>query len=435
MSEGELDNDSTTTPAVPRSLRNRPPIFAIGERLNDNFEILSVLGQGGMGQVFEARDHALDRRVAIKAAWPERPRGMLLREARALAAVRHPSMVSVLHVGTHRDIDYFVMERVYGVSLATHMTRRRAANGRFTIDEVIDVLIGVAEGVATVHRAGLAHRDLKPANVMLAPGNRVVLMDFGLVRPEAEPAPESTPAGTPSYMAPEAIMLASRAGSRFSIDLYALGIIAYEMLTLRAPFSGATTAEVWSGHLSVDVPDPRELRPDVPSQLATLCMSLMAKRAEDRAESVESVLATLRALKGRGTRTGGDSLFIQIVDDDEDMTALLRGIVRASFPDAAIATAHDAEQAIKQILQQPPDVLLLDLRMPKTNGIELAMYVRGTHIADDTTIIAVSARAGDDDLALLHQLGITEFVPKGPELAARLTPVLRAAARTSRPGG
>lgn len=231
-------------------------------------------------------------------------------------------------------------------------------------------------------------------------------------------------------------MLAARAGERFFIDLYALGVIAHEMLTLRAPFTGNTTGEVWSGHLSAEPPDPRELRPDVPPQLATLCVSLMAKRPEDRPESIESVLLALRSLRVGAAPARRESFSVLIVDDDEDMTALLRSIVRTNASGAAITTAHDADQAIKHLLKQPPDLLLLDLRMPKTNGIELAMYLRGTHLADATTIVAVSARAGHDDLALLHQLGITEFVPKGAGLDARLGPVISSAARrSSRLGG
>lgn len=415
----------STVPGSAGKKGNRAQLFLVGELLNDNYEITGVLGEGGMGQVFEAKDHALDRRVAIKAGWPDRGRVWLRQEARVLAALRHASMVSVFHVGTHHDTDYVVMERIYGISLATHIARRKRASEEFSIREVLDVLIGVADGIATVHRAGLAHRDVKPANVMLAPGNRIVLMDFGLSMPESEQVPESSPAGTPDYMAPEAILLDARSGERFFIDLYALGVLAYEMLTLQTPFSGRTTVDVWTAHLSHDAPDPRDRRNDIPPQLAELCLSLMAKTPDGRPQSIETVVLALRAIRGADEPARTGSLSVLIVDDDPDITPLLRAIVRKTSSTAAVATAHDAETAIRHIHKQAPDLLLLDLRMPTMNGIELAMYLRGTHLADSTTIVAVSALAGDDDLTLLRQLGITQFIPKGPGLDEQLPPVIR----------
>ncbi len=415
--------DDSTKPERKTS-KPRVPLFRVGEILGETYEILGVLGQGGMGQVFEARDLVLDRRVAIKAGWPDREVHWLRLEARALAALRHPTMVTVFHRGTHRGIEYVVMERIYGVSLHTHIARRRASQHRFTIREVLDVLIGVADGIAAVHRVGLAHRDIKPGNVMLAPNNRVVLMDFGLALPEASGMP-SSPMGTPDYMAPEAIMNDSRSGERFAVDLYALGVMAYEMLTMRTPFGGKNTADVWTAHLSDDAPDPRELRDDIPPQLAELVLALLEKTPEKRPESIDSVGAALRALRGAEPLQMGRGSSVLIVDDDPEMASLLRVIVRSSVPSAAVATAHDAEAAIKLVHQQPPDLLLLDLRMPTMNGVELAMYLRGTHLADATTIVAVSALAQEDDLALLGELGITRFVAKGPDLSPRLSAVLR----------
>ena len=422
-----LDESESTVPA--KTSRSRAPrqVFAIGEVLNETYEIRAVIGEGGMGQVYEADDLVLHRRVAIKAGWPERGRQWLRMEAAALAAVRHPAMVAVHHLATHHDTDYVVMERIYGVALSTHIARRRAATDRFTIDEIVDVLMAIADGLSAVHRAGLAHRDVKPANVMLAPGNRVVVMDFGLSVAEAQPPSGNAPAGTPTYMAPEAIMSDTRAGERFGVDLYALGVMAYEMLTLHPPFGGKTTVDVWSAHLQQEAPDPRQHRDDVPPQLAELIASLMAKTPDDRPESMESVAVRLRGLRGseRTSRARAAPLSVLVVDDDPDMTALLRALIRRAVPDATITTAHNADQAIKHVHKQRPELLLLDLRMPSMNGIELAMYLRGTHLADGATIIAVSALAKDDDVALLRALGITQFIPKGPELDKRLVTALR----------
>jgi serine/threonine-protein kinase len=155
-------------------------IFATGELLDGIYEIMLLLGRGGMGQVFEAHDHLLNRRVAIKAAWPNPLSPPLRNEARALAAFQHPSLVSVHTLGEHRGIDYLVMERVYGVSLTQHAATRWGSGERFSPAEVVQILLPASEGLSVVHRAGLVHRDIKPDNIMLTPAHRVVLMDFAV---------------------------------------------------------------------------------------------------------------------------------------------------------------------------------------------------------------------------------------------------------------
>lgn len=414
----------TTAPARTKP-KDNSPIFAIGELLSGTYEVLSCLGEGGMGQVFEANDRALMRRVAIKAGWPKLDPAALRMEAQALSALRHPSMVTVHHLAEHRGVQFVVMERIYGVSLATHLTRRRAAKQPFLFDEIHHVLGSIADALAVVHNAGLAHRDVKPANVMLAPKERVVVMDFGLSQPEAQKESNSGPSGTPDYMAPEAIMNDARVGERHLVDLYALGVMAYEMITLETPFPGKNIVEVWSGHLGVKPKDVRELRPDTPPQLAELVARMLAKAPEDRPESMETVAIALHTMRTRNGARNDDTVSILVVDDDPDFTRLLRALLRKISPSSAVATAHDGEAAIAKIHERQPDLLLLDLRMPGMNGIELAMYLRGTHLADTTKIVSVSALAREDDVALLRMLGITDFVTKGDRLEERLAEIVR----------
>jgi len=431
MEGGEPSEEEATTtePQRPGAGRRRVALFARGDLVGESYEVLDTIGEGGMGQVVEAFDRALNRRVAIKAAWPGNE-AALRKEAQTLAALRHPSMVVVHHLARHESIEYVVMERVYGVSLAQHMLRRARANKTFSVPEVLDILTGIAEGLAVVHRAGIAHRDVKPSNVMLAPGNRVVLMDFGLSLSEADRGSGAGPTGTPGYMAPEAILDDARSGGRYLVDIYAFGVLAFEVLTLHTPFPGRTRVDVWSAHLSAEPPDPRAQRADTPPKLSELVQSLMAKAPEDRPDSIETVLVDLRELRGSSSEPSrAQSLSVLIVDDDPDLAALMRAHVRKTVPSAVITTANDAEAAIRHVHGHPPDLLLLDLRMPKMSGVELAMYLRGTHLADATTIVAVSGLAHEDDLALLRQLGITTFIPKGDGLEARLASVLRDAER------
>ena len=220
-------------------------IFSPGEVLAETYVIRAVLGAGAMGQVFEAYDRALNRKVAIKAGWPGLEGAPIRKEAQAVAAVRHASMPIVHAVGVHRGVEYVVMERVYGLSLEAYLDKKRAVGEALSIDEVMGLLLAIADGLSAVHRAGIAHRDIKPGNVMLAPDNRVVLVDFGLFLPEFDVCSPETIDGSPQYMAPEVIRNRVEAGLGHLNDLYALGVLAFELLTGELPFSGSTPAEVW----------------------------------------------------------------------------------------------------------------------------------------------------------------------------------------------
>ncbi|MEM1418828.1 MAG: serine/threonine-protein kinase, partial [Myxococcota bacterium] len=289
----------------------REPIFRVGELVSGQFEVRAVIGEGGMAQVVEAHDHVLDRRVALKAAWPNPRIPPLRNEARALAAFRHPSLVTVHAIGEHRGIEYIVMERIYGVPLSEHLRRRHQAAAIFAIDEVLDLLVELAEGVAVVHRAGVAHRDIKPGNVMLTPDRRVVLMDFGLVLPEVSVGDQTLVAGSPPYMAPEALTNTVETGEGHLVDLYALGVLAFELLTGERPFAETTMEALYRVHGTQAVPDVRALRPEVPLKLGALLGEMLAKAPQDRPPSAESVawrLAGIRdALRAAEERARGMS--------------------------------------------------------------------------------------------------------------------------------
>ena len=177
----------------------RQTIFRIGELVSGTYEIRAVLGNGGMGQVFDAQDVGLVRRVAIKANFADIELQFSIRnEARALAAIRHPGVVGVYAIGCHDGIDYMVMEHVSGVTLAHHLDR---IGPNMPLPERLDVLVAIADGMAAIHRAGISHGDIKPENILLAASGRVVLMDLGLVRAAYEPD-RGIVAGTPDFMAP-----------------------------------------------------------------------------------------------------------------------------------------------------------------------------------------------------------------------------------------
>lgn len=402
-----------------------PDIFAVGDVLSGTYEIRSVLGAGGMGQVFEAHDLVLNRKVAIKAAWPDLEDSPIRKEAQALAAIRHPGMVGVYTVAQHEGIEYVVMERVHGASLEGYLHRKQTAGEPLGVVEAVDLLIAIADALTAVHRAGIAHRDVKPANVMLAPGGRVVLMDFGLFLPEFEVAAQATIAGSPQYMAPEAISNTVEPGAGGLVDLYALGVMAYEMLAGVPPFQGETPDEVWDRHLYDPIPDLAQARPDVPASLASLVRDLLAKDPSLRPQSPDAVVWQLRSARAQAEATAREEPYsVLIVDDDRDTGKVIGFYVRKVAPDVDVRVVSSGEAAIDAVRQREPNVILLDLHMPRMNGIEVCMFLRGAGLAESATIVVVSAGAQEDDLQLLSQLGITQFILKGADLADRVAQMI-----------
>lgn len=404
-------------------------IFATGELLDGVYEIIQLLGRGGMGEVFEAHDHLLNRRVAIKASWPNPLAPPLRNEARALAAFQHPSLVSVHTLGEHRGIDYLVMERVYGVSLTQHAVTRWGGGEQFTPAEVVQILLPASEGLSVVHRAGLVHRDIKPDNIMLTPVHRVVLMDFGLVLPEFDVNGKQRVAGSPPYMAPEALLNTAAPGSGHLVDIFGLGAVAYELLTGKRPFGGSTIREVIASHERGQPTPLAELRSDCPLELCQAIHEMLSPNAKVRLQSAEAVAWQLRAItdnrprRDTGTATTKKRPSVLIVDDDVDLAKILSFYVRQIVGPSDIRVAHDGEEALAAVQEEEPDVILLDLHMPRMNGVELCMQLKGEGLAQNCSIISVSAGAREHDVQLLHQLGIHHFVEKGSNLRERLRTV------------
>jgi serine/threonine-protein kinase len=404
---------------------DRKPIFEIGEVLGRVYEIRRVLGSGGMGQVLEAHDHSLDRRVAIKASWPDLDLPPLREEARAMAAFRHPTLITVHCMGVHRNTDYIVMERIYGVSLSDMLTQRLANGQKFSVQDAVPILKSVAEGLAVVHQAGIAHRDVKPENIMLSPDGRVVLMDFGLFLPEFRFARADLVAGSPPYMAAEALTGDLEPGSGPLVDIHALGVTAFELLAGDLPRTANSLPELYEVHLAPP-PSLRDFRKDVPDGLVKLVDEMLSFEPGDRPQSVESIAWRLAAVLDEKPPAEAHGIEkVLIVDDDEDIAKLEKFYVtRTLGSDVQVRVAKDGEEAIAAVAEFEPDVMLLDLHMPKLNGIEVAMYMRGSHVAESCTIVLVSAGAQEHDRQLLNQLGIRHFLVKGGELGKQLGELL-----------
>lgn len=401
---------------VPRS-RVLNALFGIGDVLADQYEIRGVLGSGGMGQVFDAHDRALNRRVAIKAHWPHLTAFPIRKEAQALAAIRDPAVVTVHALAKHDGIDLLIMERISGMTLADRLERTTT----LPLAEATDILARLADALAIVHAAGIAHRDVKPANIMLAPRGRLVLTDFGIFLPEFDGA-EGDSMGTADYMAPEAIQRNVARGGAYLVDVYAFGVVAFEVLTGRRPFVASKMHDLLHKQLC-EAPVPvSSLRADVPRDLEALVEATLQKDPGERPPSMESIAAIIRSMKQNRSER---AISVLIAEDDRTLADALEGFVAEIAPDSTVRVARDGTAVLAHLRQSPPDLLLLDLGLPAINGVELCMQLRGDRIAQNTRIVALSAAARQKDVALLAQLGINTFIRKGNDLLDRVESVVR----------
>jgi serine/threonine-protein kinase len=269
------------------------------------YQILEKLGQGAMGSVFRARDPSLDRLVAIKTlggalAIPEQQRVEFLerfqREARAAGRLSHPNIVAVHDLGVDEKsgAPYIVMEHVAGVTLATVLQEQP----QLPIAQALEIVEQVAEALEEAHRNGIVHRDVKPANVFLDARGRVKVGDFGIARlPDSELTETGIGLGTPGYIAPE-VLRGGKADAR--ADVFALGVLAYALLTGRRPFSADTRESLAIQVLEHEPPPPSALRAAVPRAASDAVVHALAKSPEARTPGAAAFLRELR----QGT-TGG----------------------------------------------------------------------------------------------------------------------------------
>jgi serine/threonine protein kinase len=276
--------------------------------LGNTYLLERELGGGGMSRVFVALELALGRKVVVKVLLPELAAGVNVerfrREIQLAAQLQHPHIVPLLAAGEADGLPYFVMPFVVGESLRTRVARE----GEFPIPETIRILRDIVSALAYAHASGVMHRDVKPDNVLLS-GGVAVVTDFGVAKAVSASAGEFGPTGltslgvalgTPAYMAPEQATASPTTDHR--ADIYALGIVAYEMLTGNPPFSGRSAQQVLAAHV-IEEPEPVERRrPAVPPMLATLVKECIAKRPADRPQTAGAVMHVLDAI---ATPSGG----------------------------------------------------------------------------------------------------------------------------------
>jgi len=300
----------------------------LGKVFNDRYEIIRELGKGGMAIVYEAKDLLLDRKVAFKMLRPEYTSDKdfiekFRHEAKAVARLSHPNVVSIFDIGIDEDNQYLVMENVKGSNLKDIIRKR----GKLSIVEALDIALQISSALAVAHRNHIIHCDIKPHNILLTPENQVKVTDFGIARAVTSSTITVTDTimGSAHYFSPE-----QAKGGEITAhsDIYALGVVLYEMLTGEVPFEGDSPISVALKHLQEEPKEPIELNPEIPEEINKLVLKAMAKDIGDRFSSaVKMRQAITHALKNL-KKSANNSKFL-VEDQDGDTKILKRSEILA----------------------------------------------------------------------------------------------------------
>ena len=281
----------------------------IGKILDDRYEIIELIGSGGMANVYKALCHRLNRYDAVKIMRDETAANTELRrrfraESQAVAMLSHPNIVSVYDVSHSDDVEYIVMELIDGITLKQYLQKKSVLDPA----EVLDFTIQTAKALEHAHSKGIIHRDIKPQNIMLLKDGMIKVADFGIASLENTVEENNgETVGSVHYIAPEQ---ARGEAPDARSDIYSLGIVRYEMLTGKLPYVGNSDVEVAVKHMNTDPVTPRDIVPSIPEELERICLKAMNSNIDERYQSASEMLADLEEYKSQ-------SLAAHVLEDSE----------------------------------------------------------------------------------------------------------------------
>lgn len=263
-----------------------------GMFIADRYEVVGVVGAGGMSDVYKAKDHVLGRFVAIKVLKQEFSEDVnfvtkFRTEAQSAAGLEHPNIVNIYDVGSENGMHYIVMEFVEGITLKTYIEKK----GRLTYKEAVSIAIQVGRGIEAAHHKNIVHRDIKPQNIIISTEGKVKVTDFGIARAATSNTIHSDVMGSVHYTSPEQARNGFVDGKS---DIYSLGIVMYEMVTGRVPFDGDTTVAVAIQHLQEEMVTPSAYASDLPISVEKIILKCTQKNPDRRYESMGDLLLDLK---------------------------------------------------------------------------------------------------------------------------------------------
>ncbi len=286
-------------------------MIKIGMMIGERYEILEKIGTGGMSDVYKAKDHKLNRFVAVKVLKQEFSENAnfvskFRVEAQAAAGLMHPNIVNVYDVGEENGIYFIVMELVEGITLKKYIEKK----ARLSVKEATSIAIQVSMGIEAAHNNHIIHRDIKPQNIIISKEGKVKVTDFGIAKAATSNTITSNVMGSVHYTSPEQ----ARGGySDEKSDIYSLGITLFEMLTGRVPFNGETTVAIAIKHIQEELPSPREFVPEIPVSIEQIVFKCCQKSPDRRYQSMGEVIQDLKQ-----SLLNPDSDFVVMADPDEE---------------------------------------------------------------------------------------------------------------------
>jgi serine/threonine protein kinase len=434
--------------------------LAVGQRIN-HYKVLSLLGVGGMGEVYLARDTKLGRQAAIKLL-PSRfteIRDRLHRfqqEARAASALNHPNIITIYEVGEFDSAQYMAMEFIDGETLLQHIKDSRSQADRresyetgtgMKLSEVLDISIQLASALGAAHSAKIVHRDIKPENIMVRRDGYIKVLDFGVAKlterfPEGRYADDESSVrdristkpgeviGTPSYMSPEQVRgLAVDALT----DIWSAGVVLYEMIAGLRPFEGLTTSDVIALILQKE-PLPLGLYArGVPAELERIVAKALRKKKDERYQDIKDLAIDLKNLKqqlefeakldralipeesrermeaSRSNQQESDrEATVFVVDDDESIRESLSSLIRSVG--LRVETFASAQDFLQSRGEDVPGCLVLDVRLPGLSGLDLQRQLAGAN--SHTPIIFITGHGDIPMTVRAMKAGAVEFLTK-----------------------
>ena len=393
--------------ARPRKISTRTSALPIGTRIGRAYEVQGVLGSGTFGTVLLAWDDDLARHVAIKLLHElgSEARTKFFAEARAMAAIDHPNVVRVYALGNHQDVPYLAMEHVSGPTVEQLV----ADEGLLAVADATSILQQAARGLDAVHAAGLTHADVKPANVLVGPAFRACVTDFGLATMAGDWS-SSMAAGSPAYMAPERVRGTVETALAHRIDVYSLGVMAYELLTGRLPFIEATPSAVMRAHVHHPPRPPSDLRKDLPRVFDEVVLAALEKDPTKRTPSCDAFRAALDEATRRVARPRAEHRVL-VVDDDPHFRELVSILLERDFQGVRIESVGTGREALAALESSAYDVALLDLDLPDANAVELAATIRADFEAPPPLVV-ITGTGSAADWQVLSSLGVRAFLLK-----------------------
>lgn len=348
-----------------------------GEKINDRYEIIRIIGEGGMANVYLAEDTILNRKVAVKVlrgdlANDEKFIRRFQREAQSVANLSHPNIVEVYDVEEEEGQHYIVMEYIEGKTLKQLLQKR----GSLTLSEVIDIMLQLTDGLAHAHDAYIIHRDIKPQNIMIQDDGLVKITDFGIAMAlnATQLTQTNSVMGSVHYLPPEQ---ANGKSSTIKSDIYSLGILMYELITGSVPFKGDNAVEIALKHLKEKIPSIRRQNPTIPQSVENIVLRATAKNPKNRYDSVKDMNKDLKECLNEDKKNEKKIVF-EYPENDIDDTKVITN-VKKSKPEIEEPKDLDELKEKKKIEEQNNEEEVIG-SMTKKDKYKLPIILAGIFI-------------------------------------------------------